>query len=618
MTEASRYCDIVMKGGIASGIVYPTAMLALARRYRFKSIGGTSAGAIAAAALAAAALGERRRELEAGWQVPPEAGLTGLEEVARTLQARGFIQSLFQPAPGATAAYALMVGLAKKPGWPAALVQIATAALRLAPLAAAATALVLLGAAWLIGGWRGALGAALPAFVCALLLCCVFAAMRIARLLRENQLGLCSGLGAGAAGGPALTEWLHQVIQSLSGMGEAPLTFDQLWAAPRYPGEPTTRRALQLAVITTDISHHEPRTLPFEHGRFWFCEEEFRRLFPAAVVDSMLSPEPIVRDGRRYHLLPKDGALPVLVATRMSLSFPFLLSAVPLYEADHRAMRNGAASGRGAAARPAGGKLISSVDALAIGGEPTDEPPPLLRVCWFSDGGIASNFPIHLFDAALPRWPTFAINLTYPKTTDQSEEIFLPTENNQGWQRVYSSFAASNPLKELTGFLFAIVATMQNWRDLLQSRAPGHRDRIVHVALGPGEGGMNLDMPAPVLEGIARKGTLAGETLVRDFDFDNHWWIRWRNAASGLERYVIEFATGAGPPISSDYAAAHASAATGEPPPPSYRFKASQRAEAQRRFHELRDEGAYWADHDPDLTEGAPRPLSQLRITTTF
>jgi len=39
-TVADKYCDLVMKGGITSGIVYPNAVLALAREYRFKSIGG--------------------------------------------------------------------------------------------------------------------------------------------------------------------------------------------------------------------------------------------------------------------------------------------------------------------------------------------------------------------------------------------------------------------------------------------------------------------------------------------------------------------------------------------------------------------------------------------------
>ena len=49
-----QYCDIVMKGGITSGVVYPLAIKELARTYKFKNVGGTSAGAIAAAAGAAA------------------------------------------------------------------------------------------------------------------------------------------------------------------------------------------------------------------------------------------------------------------------------------------------------------------------------------------------------------------------------------------------------------------------------------------------------------------------------------------------------------------------------------------------------------------------------------
>src|SRR4051794_13522651 len=53
----TRYCDLVMKGGITSGVVYPLAACELAKGYRFKNIGGTSAGAIAAAATAAAELG---------------------------------------------------------------------------------------------------------------------------------------------------------------------------------------------------------------------------------------------------------------------------------------------------------------------------------------------------------------------------------------------------------------------------------------------------------------------------------------------------------------------------------------------------------------------------------
>ncbi len=48
-----------MKGGITSGVVYPSAVVELAKTHRFRSIGGTSAGVIAAAATAAAEYGRR-------------------------------------------------------------------------------------------------------------------------------------------------------------------------------------------------------------------------------------------------------------------------------------------------------------------------------------------------------------------------------------------------------------------------------------------------------------------------------------------------------------------------------------------------------------------------------
>src|SRR6185295_7744797 len=52
-------CDLVLKGGNVSDIVYPSAIVELAKHYRFGSIGGTSAGAIGAAIAAA---GEYARE----------------------------------------------------------------------------------------------------------------------------------------------------------------------------------------------------------------------------------------------------------------------------------------------------------------------------------------------------------------------------------------------------------------------------------------------------------------------------------------------------------------------------------------------------------------------------
>lgn len=46
IAKASDGCDLVMKGGVTSGVVYPRAIVAPAHKYRFKSIGGASAGAL--------------------------------------------------------------------------------------------------------------------------------------------------------------------------------------------------------------------------------------------------------------------------------------------------------------------------------------------------------------------------------------------------------------------------------------------------------------------------------------------------------------------------------------------------------------------------------------------
>src|SRR5688500_19392023 len=56
-SKPTRSCDVVMKGGITSGVVYPHAVCELAQTYRLRNVGGTSAGAIAAAAAAAAEIG---------------------------------------------------------------------------------------------------------------------------------------------------------------------------------------------------------------------------------------------------------------------------------------------------------------------------------------------------------------------------------------------------------------------------------------------------------------------------------------------------------------------------------------------------------------------------------
>ncbi|WP_117309284.1 patatin-like phospholipase family protein [Stenotrophomonas sp. G4] len=624
---AAKYCDLVMKGGITSGIVYPNAVLALAREYRFKSIGGTSAGAIAAAVAAAAAYGDRRQQR--GEQLPGDAGYGGLSAVSAQLSRRGFIYRLFQPAAGARAAYRLLVVLTGNAGWPRKLLCLAIAVFQIAPLEVLVSLALLLGLGWWGGGWSGVAATLLPSLLCAYGAGVAAAALRVARVARRNLLGLCSGLSRNA-GRPALTEWLHESLQQLSGKPmDAPLTFADLHDAPRYAGEPDSPHAITLQMITTCVSHNEPRTLPLGGAQFWFLREEFEQLFPASVVQWMVdrAGPPREVEGRNYYHLPQGASLPVLVATRMSLSFPLLISAVPLHEPSRRERRCEPTS---TAADEGGQNVADSMEGLTSAGQSCGPVITAFRICWFSDGGISSNFPIHLFDAAMPRWPTFAINLVYPQRPEPVERegdsrqalersVFLPTENRHGWQRHYQSIATPLAAGELGRFLFAVVATMQNWRDLLQARAPGYRDRIVHVSLQGDEGGMNLDMPQEVLTRIADKGSLAGARFC-SFSFENHYWIRWRNLASAYQRYTLEIARTDDPAQQVlAYRAAYAMVATGTPPPPSYKLGSEdKRRGSQQLWAQMVEQGRSWEDLGPDLTDGAPRPLPQMKVTPIY
>src|SRR5262249_5645276 len=84
-------CDLVMKGGITSGIVYPGVLQELSETYRFRSIGGTSAGAIAAACAAAAELG---RNSDAR-----DAGFAGFSKMSEWLGRDENLKNLFQANP---------------------------------------------------------------------------------------------------------------------------------------------------------------------------------------------------------------------------------------------------------------------------------------------------------------------------------------------------------------------------------------------------------------------------------------------------------------------------------------------------------------------------------------
>jgi hypothetical protein len=102
--EPERSCDIVLKGGITSGVVYPLALVALARKYRFSSIGGTSAGAIAAAAAAAAEYGRPIKN----------AGFDRLKKIPNEVGPH--LLSQFQPTPTLRPLFAIFVAALEAKG----------------------------------------------------------------------------------------------------------------------------------------------------------------------------------------------------------------------------------------------------------------------------------------------------------------------------------------------------------------------------------------------------------------------------------------------------------------------------------------------------------------------
>ena len=190
--------------------------------------------------------------------------------------------------------------------------------------------------------------------------------------------------------------------------------------------------------------------------------------------------------------LPPADELPVILAARLSLSFPALISAVPLWAVDFS-------------------------DDVGTASDPRFRA----KRCWMTDGGLTANFPVHFFDAPLPSRPTFAIDLQSYPDRYPDQDVFYPGPGQSG---LYPRFRT---ITSVQGFAAGLLDTMQYWADNAQSTLPGYRDRIVQVRLRADEGGMNLQMPDAVVRRAAEKGRQAAELLRRRFDFDDHRWIRY-------------------------------------------------------------------------------------------
>lgn len=615
-----RFCDVIMKGGVTSGVVYPLALCRLATRYALKNIGGTSVGAVAASLAAAAEY--RRRQTGSG------EGYVVLSQLPDFLGTAGALRALFAADAPARSLLAVALACVGPARFGRKLLAAGGALLRaywwVPLLALIAAALASIGLVQPADGraWTRCILAALAAW---LLLSALglplWCAVRLVLVLggRAGDFGWCHGHDAEAArrfarllaGGttpttlsaaqtPPLTDWLDACIAQAAGRPrEQPLTFGELWNAASPPWHPLERGELSIdfRMVTTCLTLGRPVELPFapdalpalyadpstdedECGQrrppLYFRSAEMRRFFPAHVVDHLErwgAPHAV---HRAYHRLPAAHALPLVVAARLSMAFPVLFSALPLHAPD-------------------------------LHGH--------MQPVWFSDGGLTSNFPVHLFDSPLPRWPTFAIDLlgTDPQLPDA--QPFLESTRPAGTVNPWNRFASGGALAKLLGFGLAIVDTMRTWQDTSLGTLPGNLTRTVGIRLPESEGGLNLTMPHRKIADLLKRGDEAGELLVTEFAagpdapaWREHRWVRYRATMGSITRWLTGFRTGYTPLASAPQQASYEDLIRSEYPRPQSALFATR---------SLRDELERWAASppgDPRFTDGEPEPLASLRM----
>lgn len=456
-------CGIVMKGGITSGVVYPLAINKLAQEYEYSHIGGTSAGAIAAGFVAAA---EFRRQEERKVGGNEMAGFEALSDLADHLSNN--LKKLFQPAKVHRKTFKLLMDLIEKQ-----------------PKSAA-------GWVWKLFWKRGTIKKTLKHF-------------------DSTFYGLCPGLTT-QEGHAGLSDFLHERLQGAAGLStdDKPLTIGDL-----------KQHGIVLNTITTNISQRTPIKLPDMHDAFLRLEDA-EALLPKAVLDYVKvqsnTPMPNIEEPEKYLWMPTGDAMPVFMLMRLSLSFPVLLSAFPVYRVDHSKRH-----------------LLKPLHSEG-------KPLPVDR-CLLSDGGITSNFPIHLFDRTIPTGPVFGISLESfhddrqdPDVPDLSNRAYLPIKPQQG------QTVPVHEIKSLLNFMMQIFHSAQTWQDFHQTRLPGYRERVVRLFLkDDAEGGLNLDMKPEQIKKLVQIGEVGGDVLLNQFDMDAHRWRRLLSAYAAVEEALEKF-----------------------------------------------------------------------------
>jgi hypothetical protein len=295
------------------------------------------------------------------------------------------------------------------------------------------------------------------------------------------------------------------------------------------------------------FSHHsddstDPNAAdPGQRPTLYFRVSEFAKLFPPRIVDHMKAQGKVTTVATDapgdYYRFPAPGDVPILVAARLSMSFPVLFCAVPLY----------------------------ALDAEGV-----------MQRLWFSDGGLTSNFPIHFFDNPLPRWPTFAIDLLQGQPVQQAErdksaqarfaasaalkhyasdQVFIEGDVPTGTVNPWNRIDRGNALANVLGFASSILDAARNWQDATLTTLPANASRTVGVRLSDQEGGLNLKMSDTQIGDLLKLGEQAGNVLVQRFaqggddppGWRDHRWLRYTAIMGAATRWLTGYQNGYAP-----------------------------------------------------------------------
>jgi len=552
----TRNCDLVMKGGATSGLVYPGAIQEIAGKFNLVGIGGTSAGALGAVVAAAA---EYRRRKEGSFE-----GFVALTNVAEELAKPGRLKTLFRPDADTKKLFDLAMKF----------------------LEHKTTGFDKLGLVWRLRSKKSRQTFFDPIAV--------------------NNFGLCSGTAPDPGGeGGALTTWLTELIDQIAGLPSGRhLTFRDLLEAPVPKGAAghyvDPNRSIDLRMVTTCLTFNRPVEFPLRNKMFAFKPLDLAPYFPESVVQQMLVASSSSDDSEWPPKWQKQGAsllpdldLPVVVAARLSLNFPVLFSMLPLWAINENRDE----------------PQLERVW-FSDGGITSNFPVHRFDSIYPRWPTLALNFQELREGEQSQR----------KQLRNPDRFVYMNEDRKDGVLDLWSSFEREDSVSSLLGLVGAIFSSAQNWHDNAYLKLPGFRDRVAEIWLAHDEGGLKLDMEKAQIDSLIAKGREAGRALCARYaelspseamSWRGHRWTRFRAGMEALVEKVEALGDSMGPDGLVEQELVELLSGVGVPP--AYQFDGGEELEAAKAFAEAAARLAVLSQTSRKKPFGeGPRPVLEM------